>query len=598
MKKLIIVTLKVILNLRVVYLILIVSDLANSQHYNYAVVISSEAYSQSDWKTVADSLVRKHEKNGTARLFTWPSSVTEIKDELSGFNPDYIGYIARPVVECNAAFIVSVSRLSRQLDSDPYGDAVWGIITGYEASNALRAISESLTVKTVLAASGNLSYEPPIRRFYQALGMTCDSYTKTDYLFPESEGKVYSENKRPDNEQDRIKLVSKWLNAESMNLEIPGKGSINGPVDCIITGGHGNVNLWQCHYPDAGTEGYMRSSDGKLFGSPYSGGSISINVPTPKIYWCASNCLMGNPDSKDNVVYAAFNTGHAVQMFGFVNNASAGDEFMAWGVYDRVTKSAGTYTLPEVFFLSNNNALFEINNPSGQMNTILIEQYMDSTVFYGDPAGDVKFYDPGDSAKAFKSDITVEQDNSGNASFTFSFTMVAHDLEFGVGYCYQFRPVSLLPVRIDPSSVEITKNEGYKALITDNLLIWEILSRGQKLARGNTKTLQWTAKITDDKTGNRTKTHSPLPLRILPKLTMSAKMSELLVNIKDIPKGNFDMKITDLNGKLCFQGKFNSAGVHEQSFSIGKVNTGSGIRLIQLVQGGLRLNVTSVQQTE
>lgn len=581
--------------LRVLCIILIGSDFAHSRHYNYAVAISSEAYSQPDWKNVADSLVRKHEKSGTARLFTWSSSVNDIKDELSGFKPDYIGYIARPVSECNAAFIVAVSRLSRQLDSDPYGDAVWGIITGYEATDALRAISESLTVKTVLAASANLSYEPPIRRFYQALGMTCDSYTKTDYLFPDSEGKVYSENNRPENEQDRIKLVSKWLNTESMNLEIPGKGSITGPVDCIITGGHGNVNLWQCHYPDAGTEGYMRSSGGKLFGSPYSGGSIAITAPTPKIYWCASNCLMGNPNSKDNVVYAAFGTGHAVQMFGFVNNASSGDEFMAWGVYDRVTKSAGTYTLSQGFFLSNNNALFEINNPSGQINTRLVEQFMDSTVFYGDPAGDVKFYDPGDSAKAFKSDITFEQDNSGNASFTYTFTMVAHDLEFGVGYCYQFRPASLLPVRIDPSSVEITKNEGHKALITDNLLIWEVLSQGQKLARGNTKTLQWTAKITDDKTENHIKTYSTLPLRKLPKLVASVKKSELLINIKEIPKGSFDLQITDLNGKLCLQRKLNSAGVHEQSFSIGRLNTGSGIRLILLVQGGLRLNVTSVQ---
>jgi len=609
MKKLPFEALKATNILRTLCIILVVSDFAHSLHYNYAVAISSEAYSQPDWKNLADSLVRKHDKNGTVKLFTWSSSVNDIKDELSRFKPDYIGYIARPAVECNASFIVSISRLSRQLDSDPYGDAVWGIITGYEASDALRAISESLNVKTVLAASANLSYEPPIRRFYQAIGMTCDSYTKTDYLFPESEGKVYSEDKRPENEQDRIKLVSKWLNAESMNLEISGKGLISGPVDCIITGGHGNVNLWQCHYPEAGTEGYMRSSGGKLFGAPYSGGSISITAPTPKIYWCASNCLMGNPNNKDNVVYAAFGSGHAVQMFGFVNNASSGDEFMAWGVYDRITKSAGTYTLPHGFFLSNNNALFEINNPSGQLNVRLVEQYMDSTVFYGDPAGDVRFYDLGDSVKAFKSDITFDNDNSGKAfksditfdndnsgkaSFTYTFTMVAHDLEFGAGYCYQFRPVSLLPVRIDPSSVEITKNQGHKALITDNLLIWEILSQGQKLAKGNTKTLQWTAKIIDAKTVKCNKTHSPLPMRKPSKLVVSAKKSEFLINIKDIPKGSFDLQITDLNGKLCFQGKFNSAGIHEQSFSTGSLNNGSGIRIIQLVQRGLRLKVTSV----
>ncbi len=571
---------------QILIMILVVISFAYGQQYNYAVVISSAAYSQSDWKGVADSLVKKHGKYGTAKLFTWSSKVTELKDELSVFKPDYIGYIARPATECNAAFIVAVSRLSRQLDSDPYGDAVWGIITGYEASDALRAISESLTVKTVLAASGNLSYEPPIRRFYQALGMTCDSYTKTDYLFSGNQGKVYSENKRPENEQDRIKLVSKWLNSESLNIEVPGQGSITGPVDCIITGGHGNVNLWQCHYPEAGTEGYMRSSAGKLFGAPYSGGSIAIVSPTPKIYWCASNCLMGNPDSKDNVVYAAFSSGHAVQMFGFVNNASSGDEFMAWGVYDRVTKSAGTFTLPQGFFLSNNNALFEVNNPTNQINPRLVEQFMDSTVFYGDPAGDVKFYDPGDSAKAFKTELKYTNNNSGSTDFTFAYTMLAHDLEFGAGYCYQFRPVALLPVRIDPSTIKISKNEGHTALITDNLLIWEMLSMGQKLDRGKTKTLQWTATVTDDKTGSRSDHGMQSAVKKSPGLTVSGRNSEIVVRIKDVPAGIFNIRIVELNGRLCYQGDFVSKGLPQQSFSIDKASMGSGIRLLQLTQRG------------
>ena len=95
---------------------------AETKNYRYAAVISSGAYSEPGWKAVADSLVRKHK----AGLFTWVSSVTEAKDALSKFKPDYIGYIARPVIECNSSFIVTVSRLSRQLDEDPYGDAVWG----------------------------------------------------------------------------------------------------------------------------------------------------------------------------------------------------------------------------------------------------------------------------------------------------------------------------------------------------------------------------------------------------------------------------------------------------------------------------------------
>jgi hypothetical protein len=148
----------------VFFLLLTVSVIevkAQSASCNYAVVISDAAYKENGWKIVADSLLKKHSNNGNSKLFTWQSGVTETKAALAEFKPDYVAFIARPVSECKSSFIVNVHRLCRALDSDPYGDAVWGIITGARAEDALRAISESLSVKTVLCASGNLSYEPP-----------------------------------------------------------------------------------------------------------------------------------------------------------------------------------------------------------------------------------------------------------------------------------------------------------------------------------------------------------------------------------------------------------------------------------------------------
>ena len=548
--------------------------------YNYAVVISENAYADASWKAVADSLVKKHAAHGLAKLFTWSPSVTSCKNALTEFQPDYIGYIARPVTECNTAFIVAVSRLSRELDDDPYGDAVWGIITGYEAADALRAISESLTVKTVLAASNNLSYEPPIQRFYQGIGMTCDSYTKTDYLFPGKAGKVYTENKRPQGVTDRINLVGPWLDAASLRVEVAGQGTIEGPVDCFITGGHGNVNVWQCHYSDAGTEGYMHSMSGNLLGAPYSGNSFQINAATPKIFWCASNCLMGNPDSKDNIVYAAFHSGHAVQMFGFVNNASGGDEFMAWGVYDRVTKFAGHYTLPEGFYYANNLAQFELQHSTGQMTTSLVNLFMDSTVFYGDPAAEVHFYDPGDTAKAYRESLTYENNNDGTADFTYAVTMVAHDLEFGAGYCYQFRPIKRLPVRIDPATVTVTGNEGHRAEITDDLLIWEMLAQGEILQKGKTKTLTWTAKVIDDKTGVRSLPPPPgSHNRAAAGVSMSINRygAEYRATMHNLPAGHRTLQLFSTNGALLESRPFDGS-------TVGWRTRGSGGVIVAVVQ--------------
>jgi hypothetical protein len=552
------------------------------QSYSYAVVISQAAYGETGWKAVADSLVKKHSRNGTAKLFIWSKSVSDIKSDLSAFMPNYIGYIARPATECNADFVVTVSRFSRNLDSDPYGDAVWGIITGYEAGDALRAISQSLEVKTVLVASNNLSYEPPLQRFYQGIGMTCDSYTKTDYLFPNKSGKVYTENKRPEAEQDRIKLVCKYLNAQDINITVQGQGSIQGPVDCIITGGHGNVNVWQCHYPEVGTEGYMNSSNGSLFGSPNSGTTIPINATTPKIYWCATNCLMGNPNNKNNIVYAAFHSGQAVQMFGFVNEASAGDDFMAWGVYDRTTKFAGKYTLAESFFLSNNNAQFELQHPGGEFISSQVKLFMDSTVFYGDPAADITFHDFGDSAKSYKESLTFSKNAQGNTDFTYTVTPVAHDIEFGKGYCYVFRPAILLPVHIDPATVAITKNSGKTTEILENMVMWEMLSKGEVLRKGQSKSLQWSALVIDKNTAviqNRDQ-HFQIA-KTKAEISVVSGNAGLTARLQNIPAGAMTFQMVNMAGRVFYTKSFLSDGFKQYEI---KLPTGSvpGVYILSL----------------
>jgi hypothetical protein len=300
----------------------------------------------------------------------------------------------------------------------------------------------------------------------------------------------------------------------------------------------------------------MQSSGGKLTGAPYSGNTIAINVPTPKIFWCATNCLMGNPDSKDNIVYAAFHTGHAVQMFGFVNEASSGDEFMAWGVYDRVTKSAGTYTLAEGYFLANNDAQFELENPTGQMTNSQVKLFMDSTVFYGDPAADVRFADLGDTAKAYKDTLIITPGSGGTATFTYTYSMVAHNLEFGAGYCYQFRPIFRLPVRIDPGSVAIAKNDGHTPVITDNLLVWEMLAKGETLQKGMSKTLQWTAKVTDDKTGVVRGTPLVRTVKKAVELTVAPYGDGMIVRYNGTSGEAGMIRVFDQAGRECLSRRF------------------------------------------
>jgi hypothetical protein len=541
--------------------------------YTYAVVISQAAYADAGWKAVADSLMKKHAANG-ARLFTWTSSVGEVKTALSAFMPTYIGFIARPVVECNAAFVVAVSNLTRTLDADAYGDAAWGIVTGYAAADAQRAISESIAIKTVVMGSNDINYEPPLMRFYQGIGMPCESYTKTDYLFPDKGGKVYSVEARPGGAIDRTGLICSWLNAPSLNVQVSGQGTISGPFDCLITGGHGNVNVWQMHYSDAGTEGYITSSNGQLYGSPYSGASIAVNSPTPKVYWCLSNCLMGCPDNIGNFVYAAFHTGHAVQMFGFVPDAHAGDEFMSWGMYDRITKFAGSLTLAQGFFAARNTSQFELLHSTGQFSLADVRGYLDSCAFYGDPAANVTFTDFGDSVKPYTQKLTYTTSAQGTTTFTLTVTTTKQSIGFGQGYCYAFRPVQMLPVRIDPATVAIVKNDGRTADINDNLVVWEMLPAGGSMGTSSTRTLSWTARII----GITAVTDPPLlTIAKPPHLHASTDREAKVLHIRcaNVEPGAFNMSIVSIAGKSVYGATLASSGAPEQTFNL-PVSLGRG----------------------
>jgi len=93
--------------------------------YSYAVVVSKVAYADAGWKIVADSLVKKHAAHVRHNCSPGHLRLPTFKTDLAAFKPDYIGYIARRQPNAIAAFIVAVSRMSRALDDDPYGDAVW-----------------------------------------------------------------------------------------------------------------------------------------------------------------------------------------------------------------------------------------------------------------------------------------------------------------------------------------------------------------------------------------------------------------------------------------------------------------------------------------
>jgi zinc protease len=447
--------------------------------YRYTIVVSEATYNISEWRRVVDSLQFKHQ----GQVFTWSSNVREVIPQLSSYLPDYICFVGRPVTEVNQSFVQTVHQLTRELDSDPYGDAVWGIITGYNADDALRVTRfDSLRIRTFLGGT-NCTWGDWIRKgiaTYEAV------YNRIRFTFPNGQvlDTVWSERCPT----DRCTLLVNYLN-NGFNDTVSGFPRISGPVDIFVTSGHANVNEWQMHYPDPGSEGYFRSNAGTVYGDPYSGPDRNIDDPHPKVYFAVGNCLIGQVSDMNCMVLAWFHSGGAIQMTGYIVPTSYG--YMLWGLPYYFHCLQNTYNHAQSFYFNNQALIFDRINSTPGTDPSGLDFDRNNVAFYGDPACDVRI----DSIKEPYCSFNLET-IPGGLRDTFILTVRANYdsacLGFG-GVSYGRHPIYLLPFRVD--SVEVETTNAYQAVITDNFVLLYVWYQGQrKFVRGEERFIRFTAK--------------------------------------------------------------------------------------------------------
>lgn len=101
----------------------------------YAVLISSVSADMPEWRAVAQALLDKYPG---AKLCVLPELTEEACTEaLRKTCPRYAAVVLRPQ-EVTRDTTNALHRAARNVDEDPYGDCIWGIVTGYEPSDALR----------------------------------------------------------------------------------------------------------------------------------------------------------------------------------------------------------------------------------------------------------------------------------------------------------------------------------------------------------------------------------------------------------------------------------------------------------------------------
>ncbi len=406
-----------------------------SPQASYAVVVKKSTAKDAEWQKVVTALKDKH----GASIITYDASVDESLAALSRQFPRHTCFVAKPE-DASRAFVAQVHQLTRRLDNDPYTDTFWGILTGYDASNALAIASRSEPLVVKKVASGTEFAAEMVTE-----GQWYDELVKNKHVKKEPGGKA-EELKGPD---DTTKVLVDLLNDYQ--------------ADLMITSGHATERDWQIGYRFR--SGQFRCTDGRLYGLDTKRVKHPIDSPNPKVYMPIGNCLMGHVKDGDAMALAWMNSAGVTQMLGYTIPTGYG--YGGWGCLDYFVEQPGRYTFTEAFLANHHALIHRMHHPA--TDTFTRRRLMgdrDVVAFYGDPKWSAKM---AEMPKYYDQKLDIEGDmytltiapNRGENSFK---PVNTNGSERGGRPIVQF-----LPHRI--KDVEIVAGEDLDPTVTDDFIL-------------------------------------------------------------------------------------------------------------------------------
>ena len=313
-------------SLLVLSIITLLLTCTTSSAADYVVVVSQATRQDADWAKVVDALVAKHQ----AEVVSYDKQVSESLPALQKAFPRYVCFVATSA-EAGRQMVADVHRLTRKLDDDPYTDVLWGILTGYDAANALQIAKENEPLVIKRVASGT---ELAMDRVAEGVWY-CE--LEQNRMVRKVAGEEAKQDKGP---SDTTKALAETLTDYK--------------ADLFVTSGHATERDWQIGFRYR--NGTFQSKAGELYGVDTKGQKIPIHSDNPKVYLPIGNCLMGHIDGPDAMALAFMKSAGVRQMVGYTVPTWYG--YSGWGCLDYFVEQPGRYTFAEAFF-ANQHALIE-----------------------------------------------------------------------------------------------------------------------------------------------------------------------------------------------------------------------------------------------
>ncbi len=317
------------------------------------IVLSTSTARLPDWANVASALAAKHADMAVTTLST--ASVTNALAEIRAAAPRYCCFVLRSD-EFDAQTCFALHRMMRELDDDPFHDAIWSILSAPTSTDALRIAtsSEPREIRNILATTG-------VSQDLATGKVMCFSDAARDAT---PEGDISGIFAQRWNELDPDLIVTS-SHATQFNLEMPfSKGNL---------------------FPPASTSTGFRTSAGS-----------ALAAPTREKVWIApGNCLIADnahtppqlsPAASSpalNMAMTALGWGKVNQFFGYIKETWYGE--IGWGTWHYFS----TLRLPltESWYTANQNLIRTLPSTKPKSKDWMGKLWdLDGTVLYGDPA--------------------------------------------------------------------------------------------------------------------------------------------------------------------------------------------------------------------
>ncbi len=324
----------------------------------YVVLVSQETAKMPEWMTVAQTLQRKYK---SAKIVTYQGRPDAELPTLKKISPRYMAIVAPPE-QIDRELVNQLHRLTRKLDTDPYGDCIWGIVTGFTPQDAMR-IAQEQDPLTITRAMGTTNIDA--NRF-------SDSMCITDwhpFEVVEQHGYKKAEPKPlPQSDKGVVpKFVEFWTqshpelvvtssHATQYNLEMPfGKG--------LIVSYDNQFHILTIPQKNE----YASFLKGVLFDGKEEelAAYLQKNNPpvlphdaTPKVWIAAGNCLFGDAKKTKNSMAVTALSGYGCnQLVGYTVPTWYGKG--GWGALSLFMGNHNMSSFAEAWYLNNQFLLEE-----------------------------------------------------------------------------------------------------------------------------------------------------------------------------------------------------------------------------------------------